>query len=138
MRNFALGTAPSGAHTEPWTFVVVTDSDIKAKIREIVENEEEINYKKRMSKKWVTDLQPLKTNWIKEYLTTAPCLILVFKQAYGILPNNTRKVHYYNELSISIACGILITAIQVTILFYFYRLSTNFVQSNSRLFPVHL
>lgn len=108
----AAGTAPSGAHTEPWTFVVVTDSDIKAKIREIVENEEEINYKKRMSKKWVTDLQPLKTNWIKEYLTTAPCLILVFKQAYGILPNNTRKVHYYNELSISIACGILITAIQ--------------------------
>ncbi|XP_043477920.1 iodotyrosine deiodinase 1 [Leptopilina heterotoma] len=108
----AAGTAPSGAHTQPWTFVVVTDSNIKAKIREIVEREEEINYKKRMGKKWITDLEFLKTTWTKEYLTTAPCLILVFKQIYGILPNNARKVHYYNELSVAIASGILITAIQ--------------------------
>ncbi|XP_051165920.1 iodotyrosine deiodinase [Leptopilina boulardi] len=108
----AAGTAPSGAHTEPWTFVVITDFNIKAKIRDIVEREEEINYKKRMGEKWVTDLKFLKTNWTKEYLTTAPCLILVFKQIYGILPNNAKRVHYYNELSVAIACGILITAIQ--------------------------
>ena len=100
-------------------FVVVSDPDTKAKIREIVENEEEINYKKRMSKKWTTDLQPLKTNWIKEYLTTAPYLILVFKQIYSILPNGKRKDHYYNEMSVSIACGILITAIQVHIFLIF-------------------
>ena len=42
------GTAPSGAHTEPWTYVVISDPEIKQKVREIVEEEEEINYTKRM------------------------------------------------------------------------------------------
>ncbi|CAI5770276.1 iodotyrosine deiodinase 1 [Podarcis lilfordi] len=53
------GTSPSGAHTEPWTFVVVQDAEIKHKIREIIEDEEEINYKKRMGDKWVNDLKRL-------------------------------------------------------------------------------
>ncbi|XP_020289469.1 iodotyrosine deiodinase 1 isoform X2 [Pseudomyrmex gracilis] len=108
----AAGTAPSGAHTEPWTFVVVSNQDVKMKIRNIVEQEEEVNYKKRMGLKWTTDLSPLRTNWIKEYLTTVPYLILVFKQTYSILPNGKKKIHYYHEISVSIACGILITAIQ--------------------------
>lgn len=108
----AAGTAPSGAHTEPWTFVLISSQSVKSQIRGIVEQEEEINYKKRMGVKWTTDLSPLRTNWIKEYLTTAPYLILVFKQTYGILPNGKRKINYYHEMSVSIACGILITAIQ--------------------------
>lgn len=66
-----------------------------------------------MGKKWTVDLKPLKTNWIKEYLTTAPYIILVFKQIYGLLPDGQRKIHYYHEMSVSIACGILLTAIQV-------------------------
>ncbi|XP_011158582.1 iodotyrosine deiodinase 1 isoform X2 [Solenopsis invicta] len=108
----AAGTAPSGAHTEPWTFVAISNPTTKSQIRDIVEQEEEINYKKRMGIKWTTDLSPLKTNWIKEYLTTAPYLILVFKQTYGIMPNGQKKIHYYHEISVSIACGILLTAIQ--------------------------
>ncbi|NXE49225.1 IYD1 deiodinase, partial [Casuarius casuarius] len=106
------GTSPSGAHTEPWTFVVVQDPDLKHKIREIVEEEEEINYKKRMGDRWVNDLKRLRTNWIKEYLDTAPYLILIFKQVYGRLPNGKKKTHYYNEISVSIACGILLAALQ--------------------------
>ncbi|OWK61783.1 Iodotyrosine dehalogenase 1 [Lonchura striata] len=106
------GTSPSGAHTEPWTFVVVQDPYLKHKIREIVEEEEEINYKKRMGDRWVNDLKRLRTNWIKEYLDTAPYLILIFKQVYGRLPNGKKKTHYYNEISVSIACGILLAALQ--------------------------
>ncbi|XP_016405745.1 iodotyrosine deiodinase 1-like [Sinocyclocheilus rhinocerous] len=106
------GTAPSGGHTEPWTFVVVSDADVKHKIREIIEEEEEINYKQRMGDKWVHDLKKLRTNWVKEYLDVAPYLILVFKQTYGILPNGKKKTHYYNEISVSISCGILLAALQ--------------------------
>jgi iodotyrosine deiodinase len=45
-----IGTAPSGAHTEPWTYVVVSDPEVKKKAREIIEEEEYINYTKRMGK----------------------------------------------------------------------------------------
>ena len=109
----AAGTSPSGAHTEPWTFVVVKNPEIKAKIREIIEREEEINYKQRMGDKWVKDLEPLNVNWVKEYLTIAPYIIIVFKQVYGtIAETGERKTHHYHEISVSIACGLLITAVQ--------------------------
>ncbi|XP_069464226.1 iodotyrosine deiodinase 1 isoform X2 [Ambystoma mexicanum] len=106
------GTSPSGAHTEPWTFVVVQDPEAKHKIREIIEEEERINYMKRMGDKWVNDLKRFRTNWIKEYLDSAPYLILIFKQVYGLLPQNKKKTHYYNEISVSIACGMLLAALQ--------------------------
>ncbi|XP_038622853.1 iodotyrosine deiodinase 1 [Tachyglossus aculeatus] len=106
------GTAPSGAHTEPWTFVAVQDPDIKHQIREIIEEEEEVNYRKRMGDRWVADLKKFKTNWIKEYLDTAPFLILIFKQVHGFTSKGKKKTHYYNEISVSIACGILLAALQ--------------------------
>lgn len=74
------GTAPSGAHTEPWTYVVVSEKQVKLQIKEIIEEEEEINYRRRMGDKWVNDLKTFNTNWIKPYLVEAPYLILVFKQ----------------------------------------------------------
>lgn len=78
-----LGTSPSGAHTEPWSFCVIKDEQMKQNIRDVIETEEYFNYTQRMSRQWTTDLRPLKTNHIKEYLTDAPYLILVFKQIYG-------------------------------------------------------
>ncbi|KAM3861008.1 iodotyrosine deiodinase [Diretmus argenteus] len=105
-------TAPSGAHTEPWTFVVVSDPETKHQIRLIIEEEEEVNYRQRMGDKWVSDLARLRTNWIKEYLDVAPYLVLIFKQTYGTLPNGKKKTHYYNEISVSISCGILLAALQ--------------------------
>lgn len=106
----AAGTAPSGAHTEPWTYVVVADPETKAHIRDIVEREEEVNYTQRMGAKWTADLAPLKTDWNKPYLTEAPYLVLLFKQTYGKTPNGETKVHYYNEISCAISAGIFITA----------------------------
>ncbi|KAF4531878.1 hypothetical protein B566_EDAN000907 [Ephemera danica] len=112
LRMFSTG--PSGAHTEPWTFVVVKDPEVKQKVREIIEEEEEINYNKRMGPQWTTDLRPLRTNWIKEYLTEAPYLILLFKQLYSLKPDGSKKIHYYNEQSVSIAAGLLISAVHAS------------------------
>ncbi|XP_030239776.1 uncharacterized protein LOC108650180 [Drosophila navojoa] len=108
----SAGTSPSGAHTEPWTFCVIEDMKVKQAVREIVEREEHINYSTRMHAQWVTDLRPLQTNAIKPYLTDAPYLILIFKQTYGTTVDGRKKLHYYNEISTSIAAGILLCALQ--------------------------
>ncbi|XP_055531003.1 iodotyrosine deiodinase isoform X1 [Wyeomyia smithii] len=108
----AAGCSPSGAHTEPWTFCLVSDQNIKEQIREIIEAEEFVNYQQRMSKQWTTDLKPLRTNHVKQYLSDAPCLVLIFKQTYGFKADGSKKQHYYNEISTSIAVGILLCALQ--------------------------
>ncbi|KAL0831730.1 hypothetical protein ABMA28_001273 [Loxostege sticticalis] len=106
------GTSPSGAHTEPWTFVVVQDPEMKEAIRTIVEEEEDLNYSKRMSRQWVTDLKPFATKPVKPYLSDAPALLLVFRQTYSWRPDGKKKMHYYSEISVAIAAGILLAAIQ--------------------------
>lgn len=114
-----VGTSPSGAHLQPWTFAVVCDAEIKSAIRRVVEEEEEINYAKRMGEKWVKDVTRLNTNWIKPYLDEAPYLIVVLKQTYQIKANGERQETYYNEISTSIAAGLLLAAIQVNFLTFF-------------------
>jgi iodotyrosine deiodinase len=106
------GTSPSGAHTEPWTYVLISTPEMKEKIRKIVEEEEELNYRRRMSRIWVTDLEPFRTNWDKPYLTDVPHLILIFKQVHSFKPDGSKRFHYYNEESTCISAGILLTAIQ--------------------------
>ncbi|XP_023325503.1 iodotyrosine deiodinase 1 [Eurytemora carolleeae] len=106
------GTAPSGAHTEPWTYVVVSDPKLKVSIQDIVEREEMINYTQRMGIKWTNDLKFLKTDWNKPYLTEAPYLVLLFKQVHGYTNTGQKKVHYYNEISCSISAGLFLAAVQ--------------------------
>ena len=105
------GTSPSGAHSEPWTFVVVENKTTKSKICEIVEQEEYINYDRRMGDKWVQDLQFAQTTHEKSYLDDAPYLIIVFKQPYSASKDGRRQPHYYYEISTAIACGFLVMAI---------------------------
>ena len=105
------GTAPSGAHKQPWTFVVVQDSNIKRKIQIAAETEEKINYESRMTKQWLDDLAPLGTDWKKPFLNIAPYLIIVFKQIYGLDENGKKRKHYYVNESVGIATGMLISAI---------------------------
>lgn len=105
------GTSPSGAHTEPWTFVVVRSAPMKERLRAIVEEEERVNYEKRMGDAWVADLKPLGTSWQKEYITEAPAVVLVFDQTYGVDSQGERITHHYHEISIAICAGLFITAL---------------------------
>lgn len=107
----SASTAPSGAHKQPWTFCVVTNQELKSKIRRAAEIEEKENYENRMSDEWKKDLAPLGTNMIKEFLEEAPCLIVVFKKVFDISQDGTKQKNYYVNESVGIACGMLITAI---------------------------
>ncbi len=106
----SASTAPSGAHKQPWTFCVVSDPEIKAKIREAAEKEEYENYHGRMSDDWLEDLKQFGTDWHKDFLTIAPYLIIVFKKAYDLVDGEKQKNYYVNE-SVGLACGFLISAI---------------------------
>ena len=103
--------APSGANMQPWYFVAVSDPAAKRQIREASEEVEQEFYTKSATKKWVKDLEPLGTHSKKPFLETAPYLIVVFSQRYGLLPDGSKKKHYYVTESVGIATGILITAI---------------------------
>jgi nitroreductase len=104
------GTAPSGAHKQPWTFCLISDPQLKRKIRQAAEEEEKISYSQRMPEDWKNDLKPLGTDWEKPFLEEAPYLIVVFKQSYG-LEDGEKVQHYYVSESVGIACGFLIAAI---------------------------
>ncbi len=104
-------TAPSGAHKQPWTFCVVGDADLKKKIRTEAEKEEFESYSGRMPEEWLKDLRPLQTDWKKEFLETAPHLIIVFKKSYELKEDGTKGMVYYANESCGIACGFLLTAI---------------------------
>jgi len=103
-------TAPSGAHKQPWTFCVISNADLKAKIRAAAEEEEKQNYAGRMSERWLEDLEPFGTNWEKEFIDVAPYIIVVFKRAYEMIDGEKRNNYYVNE-SVGIASGMLIAAI---------------------------
>ena len=111
------GTAPSGAHQQPWRFVVVSDPKIKQRIREAAEAEEKENYERRMPEEWKETLAPFGTDWHKEVLEIAPYLIVVFRIDYGLsraaLDDGTlvKRKHYYVVESVGIAVGLLLTAL---------------------------
>jgi len=104
-------SAPSGAHKQPWTFAVISTSDYKTKIREAAEKEEYTNYNGRMSDEWLEDLKKFGTDWHKEFITTAPYIIVVFKKSYDLEANGEKAKNYYVNESVGIACGFLLAAI---------------------------
>jgi iodotyrosine deiodinase len=104
------GTAPSGAHKQPWFFAVVKDPDIKHKIRIAAEKEERLNYESRFTDEWLQDLSVFETDYVKEYIDIAPALIVVFKENYRLIDDKKYKNYYVNE-SVGIAAGMLIAAL---------------------------
>lgn len=107
----AAGTAPSGANMQPWHFVVVSDPATKAKIRTAAEAEEREFYNGRAPREWLDALAPLGTDDNKPFLETAPYLIAIFIQRYGVLPDGRQVKHYYPQESVGIATGFLIAAL---------------------------
>jgi nitroreductase len=106
----AASTAPSGAHKQPWSFCVVTNTDLKRRIREAAEKEEYESYTNRMPQEWLDDLAKLGTDWQKPFLETAPALIVVFRRIYEEVNDQKRNNYYVNE-SVGLACGMLLAAI---------------------------
>ena len=103
-------SAPSGAHKQPWTFCVIGNADLKAKIKVAAEKEEYDSYNGRMSEEWLEALAPFGTDWHKPFLEIAPYLIIVFKKAYD-LENGVKSKNYYVNESVGIAVGFLLSAI---------------------------
>ena len=104
-------TAPSGANQQPWHFVAISSASVKAKIRAAAEKEERAFYDHRAGDEWLDALAPLGTDANKPFLETAPWLIVIFAQRYGLDDTGNRAKHYYVNESVGIATGLLIAAL---------------------------
>jgi len=105
------GTAPSGAHLQPWTFVAISNPALKASIRQAAEEEERQFYERRATEEWLRDLAPLGTDQVKEHITTAPWLVVLFKHTKRPRPDGSLAPTYYASESAGIAAGFFIAAI---------------------------
>ncbi len=105
------GTAPNGANLQPWQFVAVSDPAVKKQIRQAAEAEEREFYQERAPEDWLEALEPFGTNEYKPFLETAPYLIIIFAETYGIDADGEKIKHYYTQESVGIATGMLITAL---------------------------
>lgn len=105
-------TAPSGAHRQPWTFVITGDPKTKRQIRVAAEEEEKVNYEEgRLPEHWREALEPLGTDWRKPFLETVPWVVVMFEQRYGVAEDGSRLHHYYVKESAGIAAGMFIAAL---------------------------
>ncbi len=105
-------TAPSGAHRQPWTFAITGHPEIKRQIREAAEEEERVNYEGgRLPDHWREALEPLGTDWHKDFLETVPWIVVLFEQRYGIDDDGNKLHHFYVKESCGIAAGMFITAL---------------------------
>ena len=107
------GSAPSGAHLQPWTFVAVSDPTVKRRIRDAAEEEERRNYDGRMASAWRAALAPLGTDAVKEHITTAPWVVVVFKHTHRLLPGGVRAPTYYPAESVGIAVGLFVASVHL-------------------------
>ena len=106
----AAGTAPNGANHQPWHFVAINSSEIKAQIRHEAEALEQAFYAGRAGEEWLDALKPLGTDASKPYLEHAPWLIAIFSKKRSE-EEGEQKTNYYVHESVGIATGFLIQAL---------------------------
>lgn len=102
----AAGTAPSGAHKQPWRFVAISNAELKGKIRAAAEDVEREFYERRASDRWLQDLEVLGTNADKSYMDDVPWLVVVMALR---TTDDGGQVYYLHE-SVGIATGMLLAA----------------------------
>lgn len=97
----AASQAPSGANTQPWRFILVTDSKLKKKIREECERYEREFHER--APLWMRKFfNERNITWRKPFLTDAPILIVVFG----------RKTAPYFVQSVWLSIGYLLLALE--------------------------
>jgi nitroreductase len=106
-------SSPSGADKQPWHFVVVSNAEVKSRIRAAAEEEERRFYSGRAPQEWLDALAPLGTDENKPYLETAPYLIVIFAEHYEVAPDGRKPKNYDVTESVGIATGMLISAVHV-------------------------
>ncbi len=113
MENILMtaSTAPSGAHKQPWTFCLISNSALKSRLRALAEEEEKKSYGGRMSDEWLEDLAPLGTDWQKEFIDIAPWIVVVMKRPYEMQEDGTKRQNYYVSESVGLASGFLLMAV---------------------------
>lgn len=104
-------TAPSGAHKQPWTFCLISNASLKSKLRALAEEEEKKSYDGRMSEQWLKDLEPLGTNWEKEFIDIAPWIVIIMKRVYEFGENGEKNNNYYVSESVGLAAGFFLLAV---------------------------
>jgi len=108
------GTAPSAAHQQPRTFVVVSDPELKQRIRDGAEAEELGFYTRDSTAEWRGAVKHIGTDHLKPHITDAPYVVVVFEHAYGRGDDGEKAKHYWVKESVGIAVGFFLAALQAS------------------------